>query len=77
MFILCITTVAARIVESERSVTAVQNSVVELVCEVEGIPFPAITWQKNFIELQSGGRYQILADGTLVINGVKVSLYTV
>ncbi|XP_067940287.1 hemicentin-1-like [Watersipora subatra] len=65
--------VPAKIVSYERLVTAVQNSVVDLVCEVEGVPFPSISWMRNRIQIDSDSKYSMRNDGTLVINGVKSS----
>lgn len=56
----------------QRSVTAIQKSDVRIECEVEGIPPPTISWQKNFIDIQTGGNFKVGDDGTLTISNVKV-----
>lgn len=64
--------VPASILDSERYATAVQGSSVLLDCVVDGWPQPTITWQKDFLTLPNNEKYQLLANGSLLVNDVKV-----
>ena len=74
----CIVSVGARIVNYERTIEKIQGEVATLVCEVEGIPAPTVTWKKNYVQIntESDPNYDILEDGSLLIKQVKVLLVT-
>ena len=69
-----IVSVGARIVNYERTIEKIQGEVATLVCEVEGIPAPTVTWKKNYgqIDTETDPNYDILEDGSLLIKQVKV-----
>ena len=50
----------------ERTIEKIQGEVATLLCEVEGIPVPAVTWKKNFVQIgtESDPNYDILEDGS-------------
>ena len=58
----------------ERTIEKIQGEVATLVCEVEGIPAPTVTWKKNYgqIDTETDPNYDILEDGSLLIKQVKV-----
>ncbi|XP_034035488.1 hemicentin-1 [Thalassophryne amazonica] len=57
--------VSPRIHDSEEMspVTAMEGSLVALVCESSGIPPPSLSWRKDGVELQSDHRLRILSGG--------------
>ena len=69
-----IVSVGARIVNYERTIEKIQGEVATLVCEVEGIPAPTVTWKKNYgqIDTETDPNYDILEDCSLLIKQVKV-----
>ena len=73
-----IVSVGARIVNYERTIEKIQGEVATLLCEVEGIPAPTVTWKKNYVQIdtESDPNYDILEDGSLLIKQVKVLLVT-
>ena len=62
----------------ERTIEKIQGEVATLLCEVEGIPAPTVTWKKNYVQIdtESDLNYDILEDGSLLIKQVKVLLVT-
>ena len=58
----------------ERTIEKIQGEVATLLCEVEGIPAPTVTWKKNYgqIDTETDPNYDILEDGSLLIKQVKV-----
>ena len=58
----------------ERTIEKIQGEVATLLCEVEGIPAPSVTWKKNYVQIdtESNPNYDILEDGSLPIKQVKV-----
>ena len=58
----------------ERAIEKIQGEVATLLCEVEGIPAPSVTWKKNYVQIdtESNPNYDILEDGSLLIKQVKV-----
>ena len=62
----------------ERTIEKIQGEVATLLCEVEGIPAPTVTWKKNYVQIdtESDPNYDILEDGSLLIKQVKVLLVT-
>ena len=53
--------------------TAVQGQQLLLNCQPTGNPTPSITWNKDNVEIRSGGRVTIGNNGTLVISNVLSS----
>ncbi len=57
----------------EREVSVVENSQAQLVCVVEGVPQPHLSWEKDGNPLtESTGEYTILPSGELVIDIAQV-----
>lgn len=57
----------------EQEVEVVENSQAHLVCVVEGVPQPSLSWEKDGIPLiESTGKYTILPSGELVIDSNQV-----
>ena len=58
----------------ERAIEKIQGEVATLLCEVEGIPAPSVTWKKNYVQIdtESNPNYDILEDVRLLIKQVKV-----
>ncbi|XP_033937393.1 hemicentin-1 [Pseudochaenichthys georgianus] len=55
--------------DGELEVAVVENSQAQLVCVVEGVPQPSLTWEKDGNPLsESTGEYTILPSGELVID---------
>ncbi|XP_040926337.1 hemicentin-1 isoform X2 [Betta splendens] len=53
----------------EQEVTVVENSPVQLLCAVEGVPQPTLTWEKDGNPIdESTGEYTILPSGELAID---------
>ena len=48
-----IVSVGARIVNYERTIEMIQGEVATLVCEVEGIPAPTVTWKMNYGQIDT------------------------
>lgn len=72
-FYLNVIALPPKIVEKPDPVTeTVVTSTVLMKCKVIGAPKPEVKWLKNGIAL-TGGRYEILADGTLKIKDVTVN----
>lgn len=52
----------------------VENSQVQLVCVVEGVPQPSLSWEKDGKPLtESIGEPTILPSGELIIDSAQVS----
>lgn len=59
--------------DGELEVAVVENSQAQLVCVVEGVPQPSLTWEKDGNPLsESTGEYTILPSGELVIDVAQV-----
>ncbi|XP_065811778.1 hemicentin-1 [Labrus bergylta] len=53
----------------EKEVAVVENSQAQLVCVVEGVPQPSLSWEKDGTPVvESSGEYTILPSGELVID---------
>ncbi|KAJ8936476.1 hypothetical protein NQ314_012339 [Rhamnusium bicolor] len=63
-------TLAPEITEAPRDTQAVDNQNINMTCRVLGAPKPNVKWIHNGKEL-TGGRYQIQANGDLLINTVQ------
>ncbi|GFS41621.1 peroxidasin [Nephila pilipes] len=50
--------------ERPRDQEALQGNTVELICLVEGLPRPVLSWSKDGIRLYNKGRVYLLKDGT-------------
>ncbi|GFT51376.1 peroxidasin [Trichonephila clavipes] len=50
--------------ERPRDQEALQGNTVELICLVEGLPRPVLSWSKDGIPLSNRGRVYLLKDGT-------------
>ena len=37
----------------ERTIEKIQGEVATLLCEVEGIPVPTVTWKNNFVQIDT------------------------
>ena len=37
----------------ERTIEKIQGEVATLLCEVEGIPAPSVTWKKNYVQMDT------------------------
>ena len=49
------------------NVTAASNTTIIIRCPVSGIPTPAVTWEKEGVQVVEGTRINIHDDNTLVI----------
>ena len=49
------------------NVTAASNTTITIRCPVSGIPTPAVTWEKEGVQVGEGTRINIDDDNTLVI----------
>ena len=57
----------------EQEVEVVENSQAQLVCVVEGVPQPSLSWEKDGIPIfERTGKYTILPSGELVIDSTQV-----
>ena len=50
-------------------VTTLDGNGVSMVCEVSGIPVPLVTWERNGVEVQRGGRFYTIDSTSQVDNG--------
>ena len=59
---------------SQRTIEKIQGEVATLLCEVEGIPAPSVTWKKNYVQIdtESDPNYDVSEDGSLLIKQVKL-----
>ena len=49
------------------NVTAASNATITIRCPVSGVPTPAVTWQKDGVQVIEGDRLSIEDDNTLVL----------
>ena len=50
-------------------VTTLDGNRVNMVCEVSGIPAPQVTWERNGVEVQRGGKFYTIDSTTQGDNG--------
>ena len=53
------------------NVTAASNTAITIRCPVSGVPTPAVTWQKDDVQITVGGKFSITDDNSLVINDAE------
>ena len=54
------------------NVTAASNTTITIRCPVSGVPTPAVTWQKDGVNIIEGDTFSILVDNSLVIKEAEV-----
>ena len=54
------------------SVTAPTDSEISIMCEASGVPHPDIQWTKDGRQINSGARFVVSSNGTLLIRGVQL-----
>lgn len=52
--------------ERPRDQEAIEGNSVELLCQVEGIPPPVLTWTRKDVPLRTGNRIQLLKDNSVL-----------
>jgi len=55
------------------NVTAASNTTITIRCPVSGVPAPAVTWQRDGVQIIQGDRFSITVDNSLVIQGAQVN----
>ena len=54
------------------NVTAASNTTITIRCPVSGVPTPAVTWQKDGVQVIEGEKFFMTDDNSLVINNAEI-----
>jgi len=54
------------------NVTAASNTTITIRCPVSGVPTPAVTWQKDGVQIIGGDKFSMTDDNSLVINDAEI-----
>lgn len=54
------------------NVTAALNTTVTIRCPTSGVPTPAVTWQKDGVQITAGDKFSMTDDNSLVINDAEI-----
>ena len=54
------------------NVTAASNTTITIRCPTSGVPTPAVTWQKDGVQIIEGDKFTVTNDHSLVINDADV-----